>query len=74
MDRYSVSPDQFKKKPIPSLKSFTHNNGEAVIFNSDIYHDVDNSRSPHRRSILTFRLWPPGEVRFDDVKRILFNK
>ena len=74
MDRYSVSPDQVKNKPIPCLKSFTHNDGEAVLFNSDIYHDVDNSTSPHRRAILTFRTVPPGKIKFEDAKRILFNQ
>jgi hypothetical protein len=72
-DRRSVSADQFPKNPIPALKSFTQNEGECVLFNSDIYHDVDNSTSSKHRTILTFRLINPGEVRFDDAKRILFG-
>jgi hypothetical protein len=73
-DRRSVSADQFPKNPIPWLKSFTQQEGECVLFNSDIYHDVDNSKSDKHRTILTFRLTPPGEIRFGDAKRILFGK
>lgn len=73
-DRASVSAAQVTANPIAPLKSFTMKEGECVLFNADLYHDVDNSSSPNNRTVLTFRLVNPGEIRFDDAKRILFNK
>jgi hypothetical protein len=73
MDRYSVSPDQVQNNPIPSINSFTHKQGECILFNSNIYHDVDNKNSSNLRTILTFRAMPATEITFDVAKRILFS-
>ena len=47
--------------------------GEAVLFNSDIFHDWDNSASSNRRVVLTLRHTLPNKVSFDDAKKILFE-
>ena len=73
-DRASVSADQVTANPIEPLKFFSMKEGECVLFNADLYHSVDNSNSTNPRTVLTFRLINPGEIRFDDAKRILFNK
>lgn len=73
-DRASVSADQVIANPIEPLKFFSMKEGECVLFNADLYHSVDNSRSTNPRTVLTFRLINPGEIRFDDAKKILFNK
>lgn len=55
------------------LKSMTARQGECILFNTDIFHDFDNSRASHERIVLTLRLAQAGDIYFDDVKKILFG-
>ena len=61
-----------KEKLIPS-KSVCFQEGSCILFNTDIFHDFDNSQSQHVRVMLTIRLKNAGEMYFDDFKRILFE-
>jgi len=55
------------------LKSMTAKQGECILFNTDIFHDFDNSNSQDERTVLTLRLNRPGEYSFDEIKKILFG-
>lgn len=61
-----------KHNHIP-LKSMTLQEGEALLFNTDIFHDFDNSLSNHRRIVLTLRINRPGRTYFDDAKELIFG-
>jgi hypothetical protein len=61
-----------KARLIPS-KSVCFQEGSCILFNTDIFHDFDNSQSEHVRVVLTIRLRDAGEMYFDDFKRILFE-
>lgn len=61
-----------KSKHVP-LKSMTAIQNECILFNTDIYHDFDNSKSQNERIVLTLRLENPGDMYFDDVRKILFE-
>ena len=61
-----------KTKHVP-LKSMTAIQNECILFNTDIYHDFDNSKSQNERIVLTLRLENPGDMYFDNVKKILFK-
>ncbi len=55
------------------VKFMTAAQGEFILFNTDIYHDWDNSQSDNERIVLTMRHASPGNFYFDDAKRILFK-
>ena len=61
-----------KAKHVP-LKSMIAVQNECILFNTDIYHDFDNSKSQNERIVLTLRLENPGDMYFDNVRKILFN-
>jgi hypothetical protein len=61
--------DENKHKPI---KNFTMRQGEAVLFNTDIWHRWNN-RSNAERCILTLRIKKPGDFFFKDGKKALFG-
>jgi hypothetical protein len=61
-----------KSNHVP-LKSMVAIQGECILFNTDIYHDWDNTTSQCERIVLTLRLENPGTMYFDDVKKILFE-
>ena len=61
-----------KSNHVP-LKSMVAIQGECILFNTDIYHDWDNTTSQNERMVLTLRLENPGTMYFDDVKKILFE-
>jgi hypothetical protein len=63
-------PDKEKLTP---LKSVCFQEGVCILFNTDIFHDFDNSQSEHVRVMLTIRLQNAGEMYFDDLKEILFK-
>jgi ectoine hydroxylase-related dioxygenase (phytanoyl-CoA dioxygenase family) len=63
----------FDKKRHTPLKTMTAQPGECILFNTDIYHDFDNSQSTNERMVLTLRLAQAGDIYFDDVKKILFG-
>ena len=60
-------------RPMPTpMKSMVAQPNECVLFNTDMWHAWDNA-SPHQRILLTLRVNNPGEMYFDDAKRILFG-
>lgn len=61
--------DENKHKPI---KTFVMKQGEAVLFNTDIWHRWNN-RSLNERAILTLRVKNPGNFYFKDGKKALFG-
>jgi hypothetical protein len=61
--------DESKHKPI---KNFVMKQGEAVLFNTDIWHRWNN-RSHADRAILTLRVNDPGNFYFKDGKKVLFG-
>jgi hypothetical protein len=63
----------FVKQRHTPLKSMTAISGECILFNTDIFHDFDNSLSVNTRAVLTLRSKTPGKIYFEDAKRILFN-
>ena len=63
----------FIKQKHISLKRMTAVQGECILFNTDIYHDFDNSESLNRRTVLTLRHKNPGRWYFDDIKKVLFK-
>lgn len=63
----------FDKSRHTPLKSMVAKQGEAILFNTDIYHDWDNSKSPNRRVVLTLHAKVPGAVYFSDAHKILFD-
>jgi len=62
----------FKRENHIPKKTMILKMGEAVIFNTDIYHDFDNSASDKTRVILTLRSNKPHLWKFEDYKKILF--
>lgn len=70
-NRAIVSKEEFEKnQQLPKYK-FTHKQDEAILFNTSIHHNFDNSRSNSNRIILTLR--PVNDqILFEDVKKILF--
>jgi hypothetical protein len=60
-----------KNNHIP-LKSMIAKHGECILFNTDIFHDWDNTSSSNERVILTLRENRPGKLYFEDIKKILF--
>ena len=63
----------FDKRKHIALKSMTAKPNECILFNTDIFHDFDNRNSTHERIILTLRAKQPGEMYFEDIKKILFG-
>ena len=64
---------EFDKTKHTPLMSMTAKQGECVLFNTDIFHDFDNSKSSNYRMVLTLRAKATGTVYFDDAKKILFG-
>ena len=62
----------FKRENHVPKKTMIFKMGEAVIFNTDIYHDFDNTTSDKTRVILTLRSNYAPLWKFEDYKRILF--
>ena len=54
-------------------KTMTAVANECILFNTDIFHDWNNSESTNQRTVLTFRAVDPGKIYFDDAKKILFE-
>lgn len=55
------------------VKTMIAKQGECILFNTDIFHDFDNSRSINQRIVLTLRSKNPKDIYFEDIKKILFN-
>jgi hypothetical protein len=63
----------FVKQNHTPLKSMTAVPSECILFNTDIFHDFDNSLSSNTRAVLTLRSITPGKIYFEDAKRIMFD-
>jgi len=62
----------FNKNKHQPLKSMTAKAKECILFNTDIFHDFDNSKSLNERIVLTLRDVNPGQIYFEEAKnRIL---
>lgn len=66
--------DGFDRKKHTPLKSKTFIEDECILFNTEIFHDVDNTASSNQRVILTLRLAYPEKIFFEDAKKILFSE
>ena len=66
-------PDFDTQKHQP-LKTMTAKQGECILFNTDIFHDWDNSRSLNERVVLTLHEPNPGKSYFEDIREILFGR
>ena len=65
----------FDKTKHTPIKTMVAKPGECILFNTEIFHDFDNSKSTNYRAVLTLRLIRPllGITYFEDAKRILFG-
>jgi hypothetical protein len=63
----------FDKSKHTPLKSMTAKPNECILFNTNIWHDFDNSRSTNRRMVLTLRVKNNETFYFDDAKKALFG-
>jgi hypothetical protein len=66
---------EFNPKNHTPLKSMIAKPGECILFNTDLFHDWDNSQSDNYRIILTLRMKQPnvGQTYFEDAKKIIFE-
>ena len=65
----------FDKSKHTPLKTMIAKPGECILFNTEIFHDWDNSASVNQRIVLTLRLPDysvPGSF-FDDARKVLLN-
>lgn len=62
--------DPSKHTPV---KTMIMQPNEVVLFNTDIYHNWDNSQSNNRRVILTLRHLRPGTLSFTDAKNLILS-
>jgi len=63
----------FVKENHTPAKTMIARPDECILFNTEIYHDWDNTDSINERVVLTLRSTTPGIVYYDDVKQILFK-
>jgi hypothetical protein len=63
----------FDKTKHTPAKSMIAQPNECILFNTDIWHDFDNSQSSKRRMVLTLRMNNPASFYFDDAKKALFG-
>ena len=63
----------FVKENHTPQKTMTATQGECILFNTDIYHDFDNTHSENERIVLTLRPMFSQSVYFEDAKLILFG-
>lgn len=73
MKGFSRELKDFDKDLYDPLKRLTFKQDELVLFNTDIYHDFDNSKSKNERIVLTLRSYEYGTLYFDDAKQKLFG-
>lgn len=55
------------------LKSVVAKQGEVMLFNTDLYHDVNNVHSKNERTILTIRSSLHLQPTFMDARKIIFG-
>jgi hypothetical protein len=58
--------------PLP-IKTMIAVPNECILFNTDIYHDWDNTQSENQRIMLTLRINNPGLMYYDEAKKKLFG-
>ena len=65
----------FDKTKHTPIKSMVAKSNECILFNTDIFHDFDNSRSNSLRVVLTLRIMEniQSNTYFKDAKKILFG-
>jgi hypothetical protein len=63
----------FDKNKHTPIKSMIAKPNECILFNTDIWHDFDNSLSTNRRMVLTLRVNNHASFYFDDAKKALFG-
>jgi hypothetical protein len=61
-----------KNNHIP-VKTMIAKQGEGILFNTDLFHDWDNTNSKNLRGVLTLRHSQPGSFYFDDAKKLFFG-
>lgn len=64
---------QIEKNIIKPVKSMTARQGEVMLFNTDLFHDVDNENSLNERTILTLRSTKFDKINFFQARQILFG-
>jgi hypothetical protein len=67
--------DGFVKENHTPLKSMIAKQGECILFNTEIFHDWDNTGSNNERVVLTLRIIPElkPHTYFEDARKMLFN-
>jgi hypothetical protein len=55
------------------VKSMIARQDEVILFNTDIYHDVNNYNSKNERTILTLRTGPGVTLDFAAARQVLFG-
>ena len=73
LDGWSREASGFKKSNHTALKSMVAKPNECILFNTDIFHDFDNTNSTNERIVLTLRARQVGKIYFEDAKKILFG-
>ena len=63
---------EFDPNKHSALKSMTAVQGECCLFNTEIFHDWNNSKSPNYRVNMTLRDIDPSAVSFFDARKKLF--
>jgi hypothetical protein len=63
----------FKKNNHIPIKSMIAQPNECILFNTEIFHDFDNSASDKDRIVLTLRFKDAGTVFFDDIKNYILK-
>jgi hypothetical protein len=64
---------RLEKDTIRPVKSMTAKQGEVILFNTDLFHEVDNTNSPNERTILTLRSTLFEKLNFLQARKILFG-
>lgn len=71
-NRARILTEDFKKENEVPLKTTIAQQSECMIFNTEIFHDWDNSQSKNTRVILKLRLAEEDGFSVEDMKKILF--
>jgi hypothetical protein len=63
----------FQKDKFAPIKQMTAKMNECILFNTDLYHDFDNSNSENIRVMLTLRPVQVNKHNFDSFKKALLG-
>jgi hypothetical protein len=69
----NVHRDYRSLNQFPTAKQMTASLNEMILFNTDIFHSWDNTNSPNSRKVLTLRIINHDDLKFEDIKKILFK-